>query len=157
MRYTQITTLTAALGLLAVPAFAQGVPLTVDMNPVLLKPETDTGAQVSVQGQRLTTAKARDYGKLRPRLITAVLDSFQRLSDAHDLVLVEGAGSPAEINLRARDIANMGFARAANVPVILAGDIDRGGVIAQIVGTQSVIEPDDAKMIKGFIRPSWGE
>ena len=135
----------------ALQALAAGVPLTVDMNPVLLKPETDTGAQVIVQGQRLTTAKARDYGKLRPRLMTAVLDSFQRLSDAHDLVLVEGAGSPAEINLRARDIANMGFARAANVPVILAGDIDRGGVIAQIVGTQSVIEPDDAKMIKGFI------
>jgi adenosylcobyric acid synthase len=81
----------------------------------------------------------------------AVLDSFQRLSAAHDLVLVEGAGSPAEVNLRARDIANMGFARAANVPVVLAGDIDRGGVIAQIVGTQAVIDPQDAAMIRGFL------
>ena len=135
----------------AVQALAAGVEPSVDMNPVLLKPETDTGAQVVVQGRRLTTAEAADYGVLRPRLLSAVLDSVSRLAERHELVLVEGAGSPAEINLRARDIANMGFARAAHVPVVLVGDIDRGGVIAQIVGTQAVLDPEDAAMIKGFV------
>ncbi len=125
-------------------------PVT-DMNPVLLKPETDTGAQVILHGRAIARAEARDYAALRPRLMAGVLDSFRRLSSAHDLVLVEGAGSPAEINLRPRDIANMGFARAAGVPVVLAGDIDRGGVIAQIVGTQAVLDPDDAAMIRGFL------
>ena len=119
----------------ALQALACGLDPVTDMNPVLLKPETDTGAQVVVQGRRVTTARARDYGALRPRLMDAVLESFARLRAAHDLVVVEGAGSPAEVNLRPRDIANMGFARAADVPVVLAGDIDRGGVIAQIVGT----------------------
>ncbi len=135
----------------AVQALAAGVPLHSDMNPVLLKPETDTGAQVIVQGRRLTTAQARDYQTLRHRLLEKVLESFGRLKAAHDLVLVEGAGSPAETNLREGDIANMGFARAADVPVILAGDIDRGGVIAQIVGTKAVIAPDDAAMVAGFL------
>ncbi len=135
----------------ALQALASGVEPSVDMNPVLLKPESDTGAQVVVQGQRLATAEAADYGALRPRLLAAVLESFERLSEKHDLILVEGAGSPAETNLRSRDIANMGFAREADVPVILAGDIDRGGVIAQVVGTKSVIAPDDAAMIKGFV------
>ncbi len=135
----------------ALQALAAGLPLHTDMNPVLLKPETDVGAQVVVQGKRLTTAKARGYQALKPQLLTHVLESFERLKAAHDLVLVEGAGSPAEVNLRAGDIANMGFARAADVPVILAGDIDRGGVIAQIVGTQAVIDPADAEMIAGFL------
>lgn len=135
----------------ALQALACGLEPATDMNPVLLKPETDTGAQVVVQGKRLTTARARDYQALKPRLMGAVLESFQRLQSAHDLVIVEGAGSPAEVNLRAGDIANMGFARAAGVPVILVGDIDRGGVIAQLVGTQAVIDPDDAAMIQGFI------
>ncbi len=135
----------------AVQALAAGLPLHTDMNPVLLKPETDVGAQVVVQGQRLTTAQARAYQALKPQLLTRVIESFGRLKTAHDLVLVEGAGSPAEVNLRAGDIANMGFARAADVPVILAGDIDRGGVIAQIVGTQAVIDPEDASMIAGFL------
>lgn len=125
-------------------------PVT-DMNPVLLKPETETGAQVVVHGKRLTTVKARDYASLKPQLMDAVLASFTRLKAQSDLVLVEGAGSPAEVNLRAGDIANMGFARAANVPVILTGDIDRGGVIAQLVGTKNVIDPDDAAMIAGFL------
>ena len=107
-----------------------------DMNPVLLKPETDTGAQVVVQGRRLTTVRARDYAALKPRLMAPVLESFARLKATHDLVIVEGAGSPAEVNLRAGDIANMGFASRGGVPVVLVGDIDRGGVIAQIVGTQ---------------------
>lgn len=135
----------------ALQALACGLAPHSDMNPVLLKPETESGAQVVVQGRRMGTTRARDYAALKPSLMGAVLDSFQRLRAAHDLVIVEGAGSPAEINLRARDIANMGFARAADVPVILAGDIDRGGVIAQLVGTQAVIDPADAAMIRGFI------
>jgi len=121
------------------------------MNPVLLKPETDTGAQVVVQGRRLMRSEAGDYGALKGRLTGPVLESFGRLKAAHELVVVEGAGSPAEVNLRARDIANMGFAEAACVPVVLAGDIDRGGVIAQIVGTQAVLDPDDAARIEGFL------
>jgi adenosylcobyric acid synthase len=135
----------------ALQAMACGLDPVTDMNPVLLKPESDLGAQVIVQGKRRTTTRARDYAALKPQLLGAVLDSFHRLRAAHDLVIVEGAGSPAEVNLRAGDIANMGFARAADVPVVLAGDIDRGGVIAQIVGTQAVIDPDDAAMVAGFL------
>lgn len=135
----------------ALQARAARVAASVHMNPVLLKPETDTGAQVVVQGQRLATVRARDYAALKPRLMTPVLDSFGRLAAGADLVLVEGAGSPAEVNLRAGDIANMGFAAAAGVPVVLAGDIDRGGVIAQIVGTRAVLDPADAGLIRGFI------
>ena len=132
-------------------ALACGLEPVTDMNPVLLKPESEVGAQVIVQGKRLTTARARDYAALKPKLMASVLDSFNRLRDTYDLVIVEGAGSPAEVNLRAGDIANMGFARAADVPVILTGDIDRGGVIAQVVGTQAVIDSADAAMVKGFI------
>ncbi|WP_062560526.1 cobyric acid synthase [Paracoccus aminovorans] len=135
----------------ALQARAAGLEPSVHMNPVLLKPETDRAAQVVVQGRAVARAAAADYGALKARLMGAVLDSYARLRASHDLVLVEGAGSPAEVNLRARDIANMGFARAAEVPVVLAGDIDRGGVIAQIVGTQAVIDPADAAMIRGFI------
>lgn len=135
----------------ALQALACGLEPVVDMNPVLLKPETDTGAQVVVQGRRLATVRARDYAALKPQLMAAVQDSFMRLRAAFDLVIVEGAGSPAEVNLRKGDIANMGFARAADVPVVLIGDIDRGGVIAQIVGTQAVLDPGDAAMIAGFV------
>ena len=135
----------------ALQARACGVEPVVDMNPVLLKPETDTGSQVVVQGRRLATVRARDYAALKPRLLTACLESFHRLSREADLIVVEGAGSPAEINLRAGDIANMGFAAAAGVPVVLAGDIDRGGVIAQLVGTQAVLDPADAARIVGFL------
>ena len=135
----------------ALQAEACGLEAHTDMNPALLKPESETGAQVIVQGQRLTTTDAKDYATLKPRLMSHVLDSFARLRAAHDLVIVEGAGSPAEVNLRAGDIANMGFARAADVPVILTGDIDRGGVIAQIVGTQAVLEAADAAMVAGFL------
>jgi len=134
----------------ALQAMACGLDPVVDMNPVLLKPESETGAQVIVQGRRVATVKARDYAALKPSLMAPVLDSFQRLKAAYDLVIVEGAGSPAEVNLRAGDIANMGFARAADVPVLLLGDIDRGGVIAQIIGTQAVLDPADAAMIAGF-------
>ncbi|MBL4749247.1 MAG: cobyric acid synthase [Amylibacter sp.] len=134
----------------ALQAMACRVPAVTDMNPVLLKPETDIGAQVVVQGQRLTTVKARDYAKLKPTLMTSVLESFARLGQGVDLIVVEGAGSPAETNLRAGDIANMGFAEAANVPVVLLGDIDRGGVIAQVVGTHVILPDVDRDMIKGF-------
>ena len=135
----------------ALQALACGLEPHTDMNPVLLKPESETGSQVIVQGQRVATVKARDYAALKPGLMAPVLDSFNRLKVLHDLVIVEGAGSPAEVNLRAGDIANMGFARAADVPVVLVGDIDRGGVIAQIVGTQAVLEPGDAALVAGFI------
>jgi adenosylcobyric acid synthase len=135
----------------ALQARACGVVPTVDMNPILLKPESETGSQVIVQGQRLTTVKAREYAALKPSLMAPVLDSFHRLCAGVDLVIVEGAGSPAEVNLRGGDIANMGFAQAAGVPVVLVGDIDRGGVIAQLVGTQSVIDPGDAGLIRGFL------
>jgi len=135
----------------ALQAQAARVEPHTDMNPVLLKPETDVGAQVVVQGQRVATLRARDYAALKPSLMPAVLESFERLKTRSDLVLVEGAGSPAEVNLRASDIANMGFARRADVPVVIVGDIDRGGVIAQLVGIKAVIDPDDAAMIGGFI------
>lgn len=135
----------------ALQARACGLEPVSDMNPVLLKPESETGAQVIVQGRLLTTTRAAEYAALKPKLLGAVLESFYRLKAAHDLVIVEGAGSPAEVNLRGGDIANMGFALAANVPVILAGDIDRGGVIAQIIGTQAVIDPPDAAMVAGFL------
>ena len=135
----------------ALQARACGVSPCVDMNPVLLKPQSETGAQVVVQGRILTNAKAREYQALKPRLLSAVLESFDRLKAKSDLVLIEGAGSPAEINLREGDIANMGFAQAADVPVALVGDIDRGGVIAQIVGTRAVIDAADAAKIVGFI------
>jgi adenosylcobyric acid synthase len=135
----------------ALQARAAKVPLSVHMNPVLLKPQSETGAQVVVQGKVVGTAKAREYQSMKPKLLGAVLESFGKLAAEADLVLVEGAGSASEVNLRAADIANMGFARAANVPVILLGDIDRGGVIASLVGTKAVIDPEDAKMIAGFI------
>lgn len=135
----------------ALQARACRVPPSVHMNPVLLKPQSDIGAQVIVQGRMLGTALAADYQQRKASLLAAVLDSFTRIGQGADLVLVEGAGSPAETNLRAHDIANMGFARAASVPVVLVGDIDRGGVIASLVGTHTVLDPDDRAMIKGFL------
>ena len=135
----------------ALQARACGVAPSVHMNPVLLKPQSDIGAQVVVQGRVVGAAAARDYYKLTSRLMRSVLDSYARLRDEADLVLIEGAGSAAEVNLRQRDIANMGFARVAETPVVLIGDIDRGGVIAQLVGTKAVIAPADADMIVGFL------
>ncbi|MBD8894058.1 cobyric acid synthase [Roseibium litorale] len=134
----------------ALQAIGARVPLTVHMNPILLKPETDTGAQVIVQGRRFGTMRAREYGRQKAQLLPKVLESFSEIESGADLVLVEGAGSPAEINLRAGDIANMGFAEAADLPVILCGDIDRGGVIASLVGTHAVLEPSERERIKGF-------
>ncbi|MET0574757.1 MAG: cobyric acid synthase, partial [Mesorhizobium sp.] len=132
-------------------AIACGVPPSIHMNPVLLKPQSDIGAQVVVQGKVFGQAKARDYQALKPKLAEAVMDSWGKLGEGADLVVVEGAGSPAEINLRPRDIANMGFATRADVPVILVGDIDRGGVIASIAGTQLILPEEDRRMIAGYL------
>ncbi|NLH82905.1 MAG: cobyric acid synthase [Phyllobacteriaceae bacterium] len=135
----------------ALQARAARIAPSVHMNPVLLKPQSDVGAQVVVQGRVLGNAKALAFQSWKPRLEGAVHESFARLAAEADLVLIEGAGSAAEVNLRANDIANMGFARAADVPVVLIGDIDRGGVIAQIVGTKAVIDPADAAQVVGFL------
>ncbi|TIP83033.1 MAG: cobyric acid synthase [Mesorhizobium sp.] len=132
-------------------AIACGVVPSVHMNPVLLKPQTDVGAQVVVQGKVFGEARARDYQALKGRLMDAVLDSWAKVGEGADLVIVEGAGSPAEINLRSRDIANMGFATRADVPVVLVGDIDRGGVIASIAGTHLILPEEDRRMIVGYL------
>ena len=135
----------------ALQARACGVAPTVEMNPVLLKPETETGAQIVVRGKMWGRAKAREYQALKSDLLPVIRESFERLTDQADLVIVEGAGSAAEVNLRRADIANMGFARAARVPVALIGDIDRGGVIAQLVGTWELLEDADRALVAGFI------
>jgi adenosylcobyric acid synthase len=135
----------------ALQARAARVPPSVHMNPVLLKPQSEVGAQIVVQGHVYGAAKAADYQKLKPELMGFVLGSYFRLRGEADIVLVEGAGSASEVNLRAHDIANMGFARAADVPVVLIGDIDRGGVIASLVGTKAVIAADDAALVRGFL------
>lgn len=134
----------------AVQAMAAGVEPHIDHNPVLLKPETDRIAQVVVHGKPVASMEAASYMGSRDSLLDPVLESHSRLKADYDLVLVEGAGSPAETNLRKRDIANMGFAVAADVPVCLLGDIERGGVIASVVGTKAVLDSRDAAMIAGF-------
>jgi len=135
----------------ALQAIACRTPAVVDMNPVLLKPQSDVGAQLVVRGKVAGTWKARAYQEGKAALLDTVLESYRRLQAQADLVIVEGAGSPAEINLRAGDIANMGFARAAGTPVVLVGDIDRGHVIAALVGAHEVLNPEDRAMIAGFM------
>lgn len=135
----------------ALQARAAGVPPTVHMNPILLKPQSQIGAQIVVQGKVFGTAKAVEYMGMKQKLLPHVLESYEKLKAECDLVLVEGAGSASEVNLRRYDIANMGFARAADVPVVVIGDIDRGGVIASLVGTKAVLDPDDARLVEGFI------
>jgi len=135
----------------ALQARAARTPASVHMNPVLLKPQSETGAQIVVQGRVHGSANAAAYQHMKRDLLPIVLDSYERLRGEADIVLVEGAGSAAEVNLRGNDIANMGFARAADVPVVMVGDIDRGGVIASLVGTKAVIAPEDAALIGGFI------
>ncbi|MGO6967210.1 cobyric acid synthase [Rhizobium leguminosarum] len=132
-------------------SLAARTPSSVHMNPVLLKPQSENGSQIIVQGRVFGQAKGRDYQRLKPELLGAVLESFGKVAAGADLVIVEGAGSPAEINLRAGDIANMGFATRAGVPVVLVGDIDRGGVIASLVGTHAILEDGDRAMISGYI------
>ena len=135
----------------ALQALAAGLPPHSDMNPVLLKPSSDIGAQVIIHGKAVANLSARDYHDYKPRAMAAVLESYRRLADAHEAVLVEGAGSPAEINLRDRDIANMGFAEAVDCPVILVADIDRGGVFAHLVGTLELLSPSEQARVKGFV------
>ncbi|MBB6222426.1 cobyric acid synthase [Rhizobium leguminosarum] len=132
-------------------SLAARAPSSVHMNPVLLKPQSENGSQIIVQGRVFGQAKGRDYQRLKPQLLGAVLESFEKVAAGADLVIVEGAGSPAEINLRAGDIANMGFATRAGVPVVLVGDIDRGGVIASLVGTHAILDDGDRAMIAGYI------
>ncbi|MBT4888736.1 MAG: cobyric acid synthase [Rhodospirillales bacterium] len=135
----------------ALQAIACGVDLSVHMNPVLLKPQSDVGAQVVVRGKATGTAGASYYREHRQTLLNTVIESFEILKAQADIVLVEGAGSPAEINLRAGDIANMGFATATQTPVVLIGDIDRGGVIASIVGTHGLLQDNERDLICGFL------
>ncbi len=135
----------------ALQARAARTPPSIHMNPVLLKPQSEIGAQIVVRGRVYGSAKAAAYQHVKSELLPYVLESFEKLRREADIVLVEGAGSAAEVNLRANDIANMGFARAADVPVALIGDIDRGGVIASLVGTKAVLAPEDAALVRGFI------
>ena len=135
----------------AVQAEAAGVEARVEMNPVLLKPEADHTSQVVLMGRPLQAAGSRDYFRLKPQLWESVSGSLDRLRDSFDLVIAEGAGSPAEINLKATEIVNMRVARYADAPVLLCGDIDRGGVFASLVGTLELLEPEERQTIKGFV------
>ena len=135
----------------AVQAEAAGIEPTVDMNPVLLKPTTDTGCQVIVMGKVARTISASDYYQYTPSLMETVTDSLNRLRSAYDIVVIEGAGSPAEINLKDREIVNMRIAKMSDTPVLLVGDIDRGGVFASIVGTLELLTEDEREHVKGLI------
>jgi adenosylcobyric acid synthase len=135
----------------AVQAQACGLTPHTDMNPVLLKPNTDVGAQVIIHGRVIANMNARDYHDYKRIARAAVLESYQRLAAEHDAVIVEGAGSPAEINLRHNDIANMGFAEAIDCPVILVADIDRGGVFAHLVGTLALLRESERARVRGFV------
>jgi adenosylcobyric acid synthase len=135
----------------AVQAEAAGIEPTVDMNPVLLKPEADSRSQVIVSGKVWRNLPAREYYEHTPELLRVIEGSLTRLRSAHDVVVIEGAGSPAEVNLREQEIVNMRIASMAHAPVLLAGDIDRGGVFASIVGTIELLEQDERELIKGFI------
>ncbi|WP_211357712.1 cobyric acid synthase, partial [Denitratisoma oestradiolicum] len=135
----------------ALQAQAAGLPPRIDFNPVLLKPTTDSRAQVIVHGRAVTDLEAAAYHDYKQTAMDAVMASWRRLMSEFECVVVEGAGSPAEINLRDRDIANMGFAEAADVPVILVADIDRGGVFAHLVGTLDLLSPSEQARIKGFV------
>ncbi|MDP2155656.1 MAG: cobyric acid synthase, partial [Sulfuricella sp.] len=132
----------------AVQAQACGLEPHTDMNPVLLKPNTDVGAQVIVHGRAIGNMVARRYHEFKPVLLESVLASFARLRSGYEYVVVEGAGSPAEINLRDRDIANMGFAEAADCPVVLIADIDRGGVFAHLVGTLELLSASEQARVR---------
>ena len=135
----------------AVQAQACGLEPHTDMNPVLLKPNTDVGAQVIVQGHPLAEMDARGYHEYKPRVLPAIMESYSRLMSSSDAVVIEGAGSPAEINLRDRDVANMGFAEEAGCPVIIVADIDKGGVFAHLFGTLALLSPSEQTLVKGFV------
>lgn len=135
----------------AMQAEAAGIEPTVDMNPILLKPTSQIGSQVIVNGEVLGNMKAMDYYANKKKLIPEIEKAFNRLAEEYDIIVIEGAGSPAEINLKENDIVNMGMARIAKAPVLLAGDIDRGGVFAALYGTVKLLDEDEQKMIKGLI------
>lgn len=132
-------------------AEAAGIAPSVLMNPILLKPTNDVGSQVIVNGEVLGTMSARDYFQYKKKLVPEVMKAYHTLAEQNDIIVIEGAGSPAEINLKAEDIVNMGMAKVAEAPVLLVGDIDRGGVFAQLYGTVELLEPDEREMIKGLI------
>ena len=132
-------------------AEAAGIRPSVKMNPILLKPTNDVGSQVIVNGEVLGTMSARDYFKYKKKLVPNIMKAYQELSDEYDIIVIEGAGSPAEINLKNDDIVNMGMAKMAKAPVLLVGDIDRGGVFAQLIGTVDLLEPSERDMVKGLI------
>lgn len=135
----------------AVQAQACGIEAHTDMNPILLKPNTDTGAQVIINGHPVADMDARRYHEFKPKALAAVLAAYERLRERYDVVLVEGAGSPAEINLRDKDVANMGFAEAVDCPVLLMADIDRGGVFAHLVGTLALLSDTEQQRLQGFV------
>lgn len=132
-------------------AEAAGIEPSVLMNPILLKPTNDTGSQVIVEGEVLGNMSARDYFAFKKTLIPKVKSAYDRLAEQNDIIVIEGAGSPAEINLKADDIVNMGLAKLVHAPVLLVGDIDRGGVFAQLVGTIELLEPEERELVKGLI------
>lgn len=132
-------------------AEAAGIAPSVLMNPILLKPTNDVGSQVIVNGEVMGTMSARDYFQYKKKLVPEVMKAYHTLAEQNDIIVIEGAGSPAEINLKAEDIVNMGMAKVAEAPVLLVGDIDRGGVFAQLYGTVELLEPDEREMIKGLI------
>ncbi|GAB1257300.1 cobyric acid synthase [Aurantivibrio plasticivorans] len=135
----------------ALQAQACHIPSHSDMNPVLIKPSSDTGAQIIVQGKVMGEMNAQNFHQFKPRAKDAVFDSFNRLHSRHEAIIIEGAGSPAEINLREGDIANMGFAEKADCPVIIIADIDKGGVFAHLVGTLELLSPSERARVKGFV------
>ena len=132
-------------------AEAAGIKPSVCMNPILLKPTTDVGSQVIVNGEVLGNMKARDYFAYKKNLVPQIMEAYRKLDEEYDIIVIEGAGSPAEINLKEEDIVNMGMAKMAKAPVLLAGDIDRGGVFAQLIGTVMLLEEEEKAMVKGLI------
>ena len=132
-------------------AEAAGIAPSVRMNPILLKPTNDVGSQVIVNGEVIGTMSARDYFQYKKQLRPEVMKAYNSLAEEYDIIVIEGAGSPAEINLKQEDIVNMGMAKAAKAPVLLVGDIDRGGVFAQLIGTVILLEEEERQMVKGLI------
>ena len=132
-------------------AEAAGIAPTVEMNPILLKPTNDTGSQVIVNGEVRGVMSARDYFAFKKNLVPDVMKAYNALADSHDIIVLEGAGSPAEINLKQEDIVNMGMARMAGAPVLLCADIDKGGVFASLYGTVALLEPEERARVKGLI------
>ncbi|MBI5286744.1 MAG: cobyric acid synthase [Deltaproteobacteria bacterium] len=135
----------------AFQAEAAGIEPTTDINPILLKPTSDVGSQVIIHGRVYKNMKATEYHRFKKEVVGFVLESYNRLAKEYDVIVIEGAGSPAEVNLRDGDIANMGLAELLNAPVILIGDIDRGGVFAHLVGTMELLAPSERERVKGFI------